>query len=99
MKGPTPYCLRCYLVQKTLEVVCRAYLGESQARNRYAFYAKVAADEGFEHIAAIFRETADQEKEHAKKLFGIIQELKANEENPDDLKIDEVGVPAPLGIP
>ena len=83
--------------QKTLEVVCRAYLGESQARNRYTFYAKVASDEGYEQIAAIFRETADQEKEHAKKLFGIIQELKANEENPDDLKIDEIGVPSTVG--
>jgi rubrerythrin len=82
---------------KTLECLCRAYLGESQARNRYTFYAKVAADEGFEQIAGIFRETADQEKEHAKKLFGIIQTLKVKEPNPDELMIDGVGVPATIG--
>ncbi len=82
---------------KTLECVCRAFLGESQARNRYTFYAKVASDEGFEQIAAIFRETADQEKEHAKKLFGIIQTLKAKEPNPDELNIDGVGIPATIG--
>jgi rubrerythrin len=82
---------------KTLECLCRAYLGESQARNRYTFYAKVAADEGFEQIASIFRETADQEKEHAKKLFGIIQVLKAKEPNPEELKIDGVEVPDAFG--
>ncbi|OLS15027.1 MAG: rubrerythrin [Promethearchaeota archaeon CR_4] len=82
---------------KTLECLCRAYLGESQARNRYTFYAKIAADEGFEQIAAIFRETADQEKEHAKKLFGYIQTLKTKEPNPEELTVDGVGVPDVLG--
>ena len=81
---------------KTLECVARAYLGESQARNRYTFYAKIAADEGFEQIAALFRETADQEKEHAKKLFGYIQDLK-KKGNVSDLKIDGVGVPMNFG--
>ena len=60
-------------MQKTIECIARAYLGESQARNRYTFYAKVAADEGFEQIAAIFRETADQEKEHAKRFFNLLK--------------------------
>jgi rubrerythrin len=81
-------------MEKTLECLARAYLGESQARNRYTFYAKVAAEEGYEQIAAIFRETADQEKEHAKLLFKRIQELKKKNPKPDDdLMLDQVGVP------
>ena len=51
-------------------------MGESQARNRYAFYAKVAKKEGFEQIAEIFNQTAEQEKTHSKRLFEHIQELK-----------------------
>lgn len=46
-----------------------SFAGESQARNRYTFFASAAKKEGFEQIAAIFTETADQEKEHAKKMF------------------------------
>ena len=46
-----------------------AFAGESQARNRYTYYAGKAKDEGFIQIAAIFDETANQEKEHAKRLF------------------------------
>jgi rubrerythrin len=84
------------MVSKTLECVARAYLGESQARNRYTFYAKIASEEGFEQIAFIFRETADQEKEHAKKLFLIMQTLK-KKENVAELKIDGVGVPFEYG--
>ena len=85
-------------MQKTIECIARAYLGESQARNRYTFYAKVAADEGYEQIAAIFRETADQEKEHAKKLFLLLQEYrKSGKLSVNELKIDEVGVPLEYG--
>jgi rubrerythrin len=84
------------MVSKTMECLARAYLGESQARNRYTFYAKIAADEGYEQIAGIFRETADQEKEHAKKLFTTLQRLKESE-SVADLKIDEVGVPLDFG--
>jgi rubrerythrin len=47
---------------KTMECVARAFLGESQARNRYTFYAKIAADEGYEQIAFLFRETAKRKK-------------------------------------
>jgi rubrerythrin len=83
---------------KTVECVAKAFIGESQARNRYTFYAKIAADEGYEEIAAIFRETADQEKEHAKKLFLIIQDLKKKGvEIEDELKINEVGMPTSFG--
>ena len=56
-------------MQKTLENLIQAFIGESQARNRYTFYAKVARKEGYEQIAAIFQETADNEKEHAELFF------------------------------
>jgi rubrerythrin len=46
-----------------------AFAGESQARNRYTFFASVAKKEGYEQIAAIFQETADNEKEHAELFF------------------------------
>ena len=50
-----------------------AFAGESQARNRYSYFASQAKKEGYEQIAAIFTETADQEKEHAKRLFKFLQ--------------------------
>lgn len=50
-----------------------AFAGESQARNRYTYFASKAKKEGFEQIAAVFRETADQEKEHAERLFKELQ--------------------------
>ena len=46
-----------------------SFAGESQARMRYTYFASVANKEGYEQIAAIFTETADQEKEHAKRMF------------------------------
>jgi rubrerythrin len=46
-----------------------SFAGESQARNRYTFFASVAKKEGYEQVAAIFEETANQEKEHAKRMF------------------------------
>lgn len=63
---------------KTLENLTKAFIGESQARNRYTFYAKIAKKEGYEQIAEIFRITADNEKEHAETLFKLIQEIKGN---------------------
>jgi len=54
---------------KTAENLMKAFAGESQAKNRYTFYAKEAAKEGFEQIAEIFRETADNEEMHAKLYF------------------------------
>ena len=50
-----------------------AFAGESQARNRYSFFASKARKEGMEQIAAIFEETANQEKEHAKRLFSMLE--------------------------
>ena len=50
-----------------------AFAGESQARNRYTYYASKARKEGYEQIAAIFEETADNEKEHAKRFFKFLE--------------------------
>lgn len=50
-----------------------SFAGESQARNRYTFFASAAKKEGFEQIAAIFTETAEQEKEHAKRMFKFLE--------------------------
>jgi rubrerythrin len=58
---------------KTEKNVLGAFAGESQARNRYTFFASAASKEGYEQIAAIFLETADNEKEHAKKFFKFLE--------------------------
>jgi rubrerythrin len=50
-----------------------AFAGESQARNRYTFFASQARKDGYEQIATIFEETANQEKEHAKRFFSMLQ--------------------------
>lgn len=54
---------------KTEKNLMAAFVGESVARNKYTFFAKVAKKEGYEQISAIFLETADNEKEHAKRFF------------------------------
>ena len=54
---------------KTEKNLWEAFAGESQARNKYSFFASVAKKEGYEQIAAIFLETAENEKEHAKLHF------------------------------
>ncbi|MCW4045740.1 MAG: rubrerythrin family protein [Candidatus Bathyarchaeota archaeon] len=54
---------------QTEKHLLEAFAGESQARNRYTFFASVARKEGYEQIAAIFQETADNEKEHAELFF------------------------------
>lgn len=50
-----------------------AFAGESQARNRYTFFASAARKEGYEQIAAIFLQTAEEEKEHAKLFFSLLE--------------------------
>lgn len=57
----------------TEENVLKAFAGESQARNRYTYFASVAKKEGFEQISAIFLETAENEKEHAKIFFKFLE--------------------------
>ncbi len=54
---------------ETEKNILKAFAGESQARNRYTYFSSVAKKEGFEQISAIFLETADNEKEHAKVFF------------------------------
>ena len=51
----------------------KSFAGESQARNRYTFFASAARSEGYMQIAAIFAETADQEKEHAERFFKLLR--------------------------
>jgi rubrerythrin len=57
---------------KTEKNLLAAFAGESQARNRYTYFASTAKKEGYEQIAAIFQETADNEKEHAKMFFKLL---------------------------
>lgn len=70
---------------QTLQNLIKAFIGESQARNRYTYYAKIAKKQGYEQIAGIFIETAEQEKTHAKRLFEHIQELKGGQK---ELKVE-----------
>jgi rubrerythrin len=58
---------------KTEQNLLKAFAGESQARSRYTFFASVAKKEGYEQIAGIFLETAEQEKEHAKRFFKFLE--------------------------
>ena len=58
---------------KTEENLLTAFAGESQARNRYTYFASQAKKDGFVQIQSVFEETADQEKEHAKRLFKFLQ--------------------------
>jgi rubrerythrin len=84
-------------MEKTIENLAKAFIGESQARNRYTFYAKIAKEEGFEQISDIFLVTAENEREHAKWLFRMINELKKqSRENLDEIKV-EAGAPTILG--
>lgn len=59
---------------KTAENLLKAFAGESQARNRYTYYASKAKKEGFVQISNIFIETADNEKEHAKRFFNFLKD-------------------------
>ncbi len=59
---------------ETLTNLMKAFAGESQARNRYTFYASAARKEGYRQIEAVFSETADNEKEHAERFYNLIKE-------------------------
>lgn len=68
-------------MSKTTENLAAAFSGESQARNKYTFFAKVARKEGYHYIAKIFEETAENERQHAKdhlKMLGGISDTAAN---------------------
>ena len=58
---------------RTEKNILTAFAGESQARNRYTYFAKQAKNEGYVQISQIFERTAEQEKEHAKRLFKFLE--------------------------
>ena len=66
---------------KTEQNLCTAFAEESQARNKYTYFASVAKKEGYEQIAEIFTKTAENEKEHAKMWFKALGELGSTAEN------------------
>ena len=66
---------------KTERNLAEAFAGESQARNKYTYFASVAKKEGYEQIAAIFEETANNEKEHAKLWFKALGGLGTTAQN------------------
>lgn len=75
---------------ETLKNLVKAFMGESMARNRYTFYAKVAKDEGYVFLQKVFLETAENEKEHAENLLKFIQELRGDSES---VIVEEAEVP------
>ena len=66
---------------KTEKNLWTAFAGESEARNKYSYFASVAKKEGYEQIAAIFQETSDNEKEHAKIWFKLLEGIGNTAEN------------------
>ncbi len=64
---------KCLKGTQTEKNLLASFAGESQARNRYTYFASVAKKAGYEQIAAIFLETADNEKEHAKRFFKLLE--------------------------
>lgn len=81
-------------MQETIKNLAQAFVGESQARNRYTYYAKVAKKEGYEQISEIFMKTAEQEKTHAKRLFEHINELKQEKEG----SLEQINIKASVPI-
>lgn len=82
---------------KTVENLAKAFIGESQARNRYTFYAKTAKKEGFEQISDVFLLTAENEREHAKWLYKLINQLKVDSDEGVDELVVEADVPTVFG--
>jgi len=82
-------------MNETIQNLTKAFIGESQARNRYTIYSKIAAKEGLHQISALFLETAEQEREHAKWLFRLINELNKKDKLPE-IKVEAVA-PTTLG--
>jgi rubrerythrin len=80
-------------MKKTVENLAKAFIGESQARNRYTLYAKVAKKEGYEQLSEIWLNTAENEREHAKWAMRMINSLK--EEADEDLSEITVEADAP----
>jgi len=83
-------------MSKTLENLTKAFIGESMARNRYTIYAKIAYKEGYDKISELFLLTADNEREHAKWLFRMINDIKKKEGSPTEIMV-EAEAPLILG--
>ena len=83
-------------MQNTLKNLATAFIGESQARNRYTIYAKIAKKEGYEQMSEIFMQTAEQELEHAKWLMRLINELEEKIGIKQEIKVN-AEVPANIG--
>jgi rubrerythrin len=75
-------------MNQTIHNLTKAFIGESQARNRYTFYARVAQKEGYEQICDIFTVTAENEKIHAKRLFEAINQMKKDNDNPNAIMVE-----------
>ncbi|MBU0586805.1 rubrerythrin family protein [Candidatus Micrarchaeota archaeon] len=82
---------------QTVENMAMAFVGESQARNRYAMYAKVAAKENLFQISEIFLLTAENEREHAKWFFRMMNDVAQRTGTKPPIKIGESEVPSVLG--
>ena len=68
-------------MSKTKENIQAAFAGESQARNKYTYYAEAARKEGYHYIAKLFEETADNEREHARDHFNLLKGVGSTVEN------------------
>ena len=71
-------------MEKTIKNLKDAFAGESQARNKYTYYAKIARKEGFHYIAKIFEETAINEMQHAKDEFKLLNGIGSTKDNLKD---------------
>ncbi|HUW90378.1 MAG TPA: ferritin family protein [Candidatus Nanopelagicaceae bacterium] len=76
-------------MKETPKKLFAAYVGESQARNRYSFFSSIAKKEGYVLISRIFLETADQERIHGLNYYKMLQQFK-KEENFDDFNVNEM---------
>lgn len=83
-------------MNQTIQNLTKAFIGESQARNRYTFYAKIAKKEGYETVSALFELTAQQENEHAKWLLRMINDLKKGSDEVLDVITVEAEAPTIL---
>ncbi len=84
-------------MEKTIENLAKAFVGESQARNRYTIYAKIANKEGYHQMGELFTLTAENEREHAKWLMRMITELQEKcGKKFEDIMI-EASVPTTIG--
>ena len=77
-------------MKKTLENLTKAFIGESQARNRYTMYSSTARKEGYQQISEIFEITAENEVEHAEWIWKMIKQIKK------DLKLTDEEIAKPM---